>query len=182
MENLWVTGYRNYELNVYDDKDPKLRIIKYALRQQLTTYLDQGLAWIITGAQLGSEQWTIQVAQQLKQDYPELRVAAMLPFMEFGHNWNEANQTQLNNILTTADFTGNVSAKAYHSPQQLKNYQTFMLEHTDGALMLYDPEYPGKPKYDYDAILKYQTQSDYTLDLIDMYDLEDLSRQISQDS
>ena len=27
---LWVTGYRSYELGTFGDKDPKIKVIKYA--------------------------------------------------------------------------------------------------------------------------------------------------------
>lgn len=45
--------------------------------------------------------------------------------------------------------------------------------HTDGALMIYDTENPGKPKFDYNLIRDYQKTTDYPLELIDFYDLQD---------
>ena len=55
-----------------------------------------------------------------------------------------------------------------------------MLEHTDRALLLYDPEHPGKPKYDYEAIKKYQEKSDYPLDIIDFYDLQEAAEEYEE--
>ncbi|MFD1672225.1 DUF1273 domain-containing protein [Agrilactobacillus yilanensis] len=176
MKNLWLTGYRSYELNIFDDQDPKLKIIKYALKSQLLAALDQGLDWVITGGQLGVEQWGIQVVKALKTTYPELRVAAMLPFQDFGSQWNEKNQSQLAQIVSLADFSKTVSPQPYKNPQQLKQYQQFMLAHTDGALLVYDPEQPGKPKFDYEVIKRHQENQDYDLTLIDMYTLEDISQ------
>ncbi|MBA1394307.1 DUF1273 family protein, partial [Lactobacillus sp. XV13L] len=63
------------------------------------------------------------------------------------------------------------------SPVQLRNYQNFMLLHTDRALMIYDPESPGKPKFDYNLIKKYQENEDYPLELIDFYDLQDAAQE-----
>ena len=48
--NLWVTGYRSYELGVFDSKDKKVEVIKYALQKKLLEKLDEGLEWVITGA------------------------------------------------------------------------------------------------------------------------------------
>lgn len=57
MHRLWISGYRSYELNVFGDKDPKIAVIKYALKNYLVNLLEEGqLDWIITGANLGVEQ------------------------------------------------------------------------------------------------------------------------------
>lgn len=181
LRRLWLTGYRGYELNVYQDNDPKLAVIKYSLKNALQVYLEDGLEWLITGAQLGVEQWGVEVATELKADFPELKIAMMLPFAEFGKQWNENNQQKLTQVLTKADFTAKVSEHPYQNPSQLKDYQTFMSEHTDGALMLYDPEYPGKPQYDYDFLKqKADRVSDYSLQLIDFYELQDQAEQLSE--
>ncbi|WP_238375766.1 SLOG family protein, partial [Leuconostoc mesenteroides] len=39
---LWVTGYRSYELGTFGDKDPKIKVIKYALHQTLKEQVDNG--------------------------------------------------------------------------------------------------------------------------------------------
>ncbi|MYV05072.1 DUF1273 domain-containing protein [Furfurilactobacillus milii] len=167
MSRLWVTGYRSYELGVFGSKDPKLTVLKYALRQTLTNQIENGVDWIITGGQLGVEQWTIEVANDLKADYPQLKVAMMLPFAEFGQNWNENNQAQLATLRERVDFSDSVSKQSYQSPQQLKNYQAFMLSHTDAALLVYDVEHEGKPTYDYLAIKAFNDQHPYEMTLID---------------
>lgn len=181
LSRLWLTGYRGYELNVYQDNDPKLAVIKYSLKNTLQVYLEDGLEWLITGAQLGVEQWGVEVAADLKKDFPNFKIAVMLPFAEFGKQWNEKNQQKLSQILTMADFTANVSEHPYQNPSQLKNYQTFMSEHTDGALLIYDPEAPGKPQYDYDFLKqKTERESNYPLQLIDFYELQDQAEQLSE--
>ncbi|GKT02669.1 DUF1273 domain-containing protein [Furfurilactobacillus sp. WILCCON 0119] len=167
MSRLWVSGYRSYELGVFGTKDPKLAVIQFALKQALINQIENGVDWIITGGQLGVEQWVVTVANELKTDYPQLKVAVMLPFAEFGGNWNEANQAQLSALLETADFTASVSDQPYQSPQQLKNYQAFMLSHTDAALLVYDEEHEGKPSYDYLAIKAFSEDHPYTVTLID---------------
>ena len=58
---------------------------------------------------------------------------------------------------------------------QLKNYQNFMLDHTDQAMLIYDPEHEGKTKYDYEMIKKYGEQEDYPYDLVDMYQLQEFA-------
>ncbi len=170
---LWVTGYRSYELGVFGANEPKLKIIKAALKARLIDQFEQHLAWVISGGQLGTEQWSLEVANALKKDYPELQTAMMLPFADFGQNWNETNQTTLAALRAQVDFSAAVSDKPYHSPQQLRNYQEFMLTHTDGALLLYDETAPGKVHYTVAAIQRYQAQHDYPLTLLDFDELQD---------
>ncbi|GKS80390.1 UPF0398 protein [Ligilactobacillus pabuli] len=170
---LWVTGYRSYELSIFNDQDPKQTVIKQAIKNSLQEYLDRGLTWVLTGGQLGVEQWTVQVVHELQADYPELKVAMLLPFADFGNNWRPEKQAQLLTLKEQADFLGEVSRQPYRAPQQLKNWQNFMLQHTEAAVMVYDPEHPGKSKFDYQAAMKYQEKNDYQLETLDMFTLQD---------
>jgi uncharacterized phage-like protein YoqJ len=182
-KRLWITGYRNYELSIFGDKDPKIIVIKRAIKNYLSNLLENGdLNWIITGGQMGSEQFAIEVSNELKKQFPDLKNALMTPFLDFGANWNENNQSRLAINKTAVDFTQSVSNFPYNNPTQLRNYQTFMLNHTDFALLIYDPEQEGKSKYDYLAIKKYQaTHPNYHLELINMQQLVDISEEIAEE-
>ncbi len=69
MSRLWVSGYRSYELGIFQSKDPKVTIIKEAIKQFICQRIDDGVDWIITGPQLGVEQWTIEVTLELKKRF-----------------------------------------------------------------------------------------------------------------
>lgn len=166
--NLWVTGYRSYELNVWSPKDKKITVLKAILTNILKENLDNGMQWVITGGQSGIEQWTIEAAGALKPEYPELKVAMMTPFADFASNWKEENQLAFAKRKQQVDFFASVSKQPYQSPAQLKNYQTFMLNHTDKAVMIYDPQYPGTPKFAYTAAKKYAEKNAYSLQTYDM--------------
>lgn len=180
MQRLWVTGYRSYELNVFGDKDPKITVIKYALKNYFTNLLEDGqLDWIITGANLGVEQWAAEVGLELGAKYP-VRISVIIPYKNFANRWNENNQAKFITLKENVDFFASTSNKPYQSPVQLRNYQNFMIQHTDQAMMIYDLEHPGKPKYDYNLIQKYQEIKDYPLDLIDFYDLQDAAEEYQE--
>ncbi|MBW1605592.1 DUF1273 domain-containing protein [Lactobacillus sp. Sy-1] len=181
MKRLWITGYRSYELGVFDDNDPKLTVIKVVLRDLITSAIESGYNWIITGGQMGIEQWTIEVASELKAQYPsEFQIALMTPFTEFGNQWNERNQLKLKAVQAKADFAATVSNQPYRTPQQLRNYQEFMLKHTDGAAMIYDVEKQGKGQYDYQAIHNYMQDHDYQLRMIDFDDLQEAANEYQE--
>lgn len=180
MQRLWVTGYRSYELNVFGDRDPKITVIKYALKNYFVSLIEEGqLDWIITGANLGVEQWAAEVGLKLEEIYP-VRTSIMIPYEEFANRWNENNQAKYINLKEKVDFFASTSNTPYQSAVQLRNYQNFMVQHTDRAMMIYDPEHPGKPKYDYNLIQKYQETKEYPLDLIDFYDLQDAAEEYQE--
>ncbi|GFZ27018.1 hypothetical protein LCB40_08980 [Lactobacillus corticis] len=177
---MWVTGYRSYELNTFGNNDPKITVIKFALKNYLTDLLDNAeLDWLITGPNLGVEQWVAECALELRSEYP-LRLAIMTPYENFADRWNETNQAKFAQLTSNADFYASTSNTPYQGPMQLRNYQNFMLTHTDRALMIYDPEHPGKPKFDYQAIENYQKGHEYPLDIIDFYDLQDAADEYAE--
>ena len=105
MRRLWVTGYRSYELNVFKDDDPKVKVIKDVLSRELRSRLEESddEFWLITGPQLGVEQWSAEVALDLKATFSQLKVSILMPFTEFGQQWNENNQAKLENLQSRVD-------------------------------------------------------------------------------
>ncbi|KRL04616.1 DUF1273 domain-containing protein [Liquorilactobacillus oeni] len=175
---IWLSGYRSYELNIFKESDPKIEVIKNTLKEYLLQKLtENGLEWILAGGQLGIEQWGLETANELKKDYPELKTAMMLPYQEFEQNWREDKQAKYQVIKQAVSFSASISTDPYKSPHQLRNWQEFMLAHTEGAVFVYDPEYEGKTKYPYEAVKKYQETHDYPLTLIDMDWLETSARE-----
>lgn len=181
MQRIWVTGYRSYELNIFGSKDPKITIIKYALKKHLKALAEENkLDWIITGANLGVEQWAAEVGLELQKEYP-LHVSVMIPYENFSSRWNESNQEKFIKIKDKVDFFASTSNSNYASPVQLRNYENFMIQHTDSSLMVYDPEHPGKPKFDYEIMQNYQESHDYPIDLLDFYDLQDYAEEYQEE-
>ena len=91
MNSLLVTGYKPYELGILSAKDPRLPIIKEAIRQDLRRFLEEGVKWLVFTGNLGFEAWVLEVAKEMQKDY-ELQLATIFMFENQGENWNEANQ------------------------------------------------------------------------------------------
>ena len=181
MKRLWVSGYRSYELGIFSPKDKKITVIKYALKKNFKRLLEEEkLDWIIAGPNLGVEQWALESALELKSKYP-LRTAMMTPYLEFSNRWNEKNQAIFSQLKEKVDFFGSISNSSYQSPSQLRNFQNFMINHTDSALLIYDLEHPGKTKFDYNLIKKYQEEKDYPLTLVDFYDLQEEAEEYAEE-
>ncbi|MFS7259710.1 DUF1273 domain-containing protein [Carnobacterium divergens] len=173
MANLVISGYRSFELGVFKEDDPKIAVIKKCLTQEITQLIENNqVEWILIGGQSGVEQWAAEVVQELKKDYPQIKYSVIFPFYEFGSNWNETNQLKLQKIKQAADYTDSTSHKPYESPVQLKNHQQFLLDHSELALLVYDPEFEGKTKYLYEAIQRKQEKTTYECLLIDFDQLQ----------
>lgn len=177
MKRVYITGYHSYEMGIFQDKDPKIPIIKKSLKNRLLSYLDSGLEWVILSGNLGVEMWAGEIVGELKKSYPELQLAVVYPFLEMNKNWQEPNLLKSERLELAADFVAAVSEKPYQSPQQFKNHTQFLLEHTDGTLLVYDDEFPGKPKFFYQAAKNYEKQHDYLVEFITMDDLAEAARE-----
>ncbi|MDF7626546.1 DUF1273 domain-containing protein [Lactobacillaceae bacterium L1_55_11] len=173
MSRLWVSGYRSYELSVFSNQDPKLKVIRYALERILRDYFENGVDWVITGGQPGIEQWVVTAVKDLQADYPEVKVAMLLPFEEFGSQWKPERQQQLATLKSQADFVTAVYRGGYQNGGQLAQYQRFIMDNTDLAHLVYDREYPGKTKFELEGIERYQRQAPYPLALTGMDDLQE---------
>lgn len=188
MYRVWLTGYRAYELGFFRDNDPKIKVIKNVLKNALVGRLNNHSDefWVISGPQMGVEHWGIEVAQELKKQYPQLKTSIMEPYAQVAARWKEENQEKLAVALSKVDFHALVSKQPYQSPQQLKNYQHFMLEHTDELLTIFDPdresesEQTSKPFWDYQAATKYQVNHDYEITTIDFDELQEAAVEISE--
>jgi uncharacterized phage-like protein YoqJ len=171
-----VSGYRSYELNIFDQTDPKYLYLKEFIKSQLKQYIENGVEWFIITGQLGIELWTGEIVLELQEEYPEIHLAVILPFTSFGENWNETNQALLERVIHQADYVNYSSNKDYESPKQLNANQVFTIRNTDGAFLIYDTMMEesanGSPKYVYDLIEKYQEKSTYELNLVGFEEIE----------
>lgn len=75
-----VSGYRSFELGVFQEKDPKIKVIKKVLKTTIQQYIEEGLEWILIGGNLGVEVWAGQVVVELQKEYPELKLGIIFPF------------------------------------------------------------------------------------------------------
>ncbi|MDA9471997.1 DUF1273 domain-containing protein [Enterococcus sp. 5H] len=175
MENvktLYVTGYKSFEIGVFQDNDPKITVIKKVLKREISDYLNAGLEWVLVSGNLGTEIWAAEVVAELKNDYPDLKLGIIYPFKEFGSNWNEKNQGNLTKIEGLADYVDSVSHQPYQSPAQLKMHTKFLLEHSGASLLVYDKEYPGKTEYFLKDAELFSEKYPYEIRLITMDDLQ----------
>lgn len=161
LKRLVVTGYKQHELGIFDEKNPGIRFIKKALKNRFRTLLDEGLEWVILSGQLGVETWAAEVVLDMKVEFPQLKYAVLTPFLEQEKRWNETKQENYRMIIENADFHRSLTSKPYEAPWQFIEKNKFFLRNSDGILILYDEETDGSPKFIKKEAERYAEKNEY---------------------
>ena len=66
MTTALVLGYSAFDLGLFSDKDPRLKLIKKAIRKDLEAMAADGVSWLVFTGTLGFEYWVLEVAQEMK--------------------------------------------------------------------------------------------------------------------
>lgn len=172
MPAFLIAGYTAGDLGVFSAKDPKVAVIKKAIRHDLIRLFEEGVDWLIFQGNLGFDYWCLEVARELKQDY-DVQLACIFPFANHGQNWSEVNQALLSQFHQL-DYV-NHSFTSYQTPTQLKQHQDFLLRNSQGAYLFYDDEYPTKLSYLHQAI---KERDDYDLLQLDFDRLNELMQDL----
>ncbi|EAE7686011.1 DUF1273 domain-containing protein [Listeria monocytogenes] len=179
MKSIAVTGYKNFELGIFKKDADEAVYIKETIKRHLLPLVEDGLEWVIISGQLGIELWAGDVVAELKEEYP-IKLAILEPFEKQSSNWNEANQLWANEVLEKADYHAFITKRPYESPAQFAARDGFIIDNTDGALLVYDLEKEGSPKFFYDRAMQAKEQANYYLECIDFYALQEVVDDMNQ--
>ena len=174
MHTALVLGYSAFDLGLFNDKDIRLKIIKKAIRRDLERLAEEGLQWLVFTGSLGFEHWVLEVARDMKVDYG-FQLATIFDFETHGSNWNEANQVKLSDFKQV-DFI-KYAYPTYEHKGQLRDYQIFLLENTDGAYLFYDEENETKLRFFYELMKK---KDNYITKRLTFEDLNEMSENFSE--
>ena len=180
IKRLVITGYRQHELGVFDEKHPGIGIIKKALRNQLLPLLDDGPEWVIFSGQLGVETWAAELVIELKDTYPQLHCAIITPFLEQEQKWNDTKKEKYQMLCQQADFQTSVTKRPYEGPWQMIEKNKFVIRNSDGLLIVYDEENVGSPKFIKELAIKYAERHEYQIITISADDLQMIAEEEQQ--
>ena len=151
-----LTGYKSFELGIFKQDDKAVYYIKQALKKELIDLLDNDLEWVLISGQLGVELWGAEVVFELQEDYPNLKLAILTPFINQEEKWNDQNKEYYEMIVSQADFVESISKDPYKNPQQFRNRNQLFLQKSQSLLILYDEEKEGSPQYFFQEAKKVQ--------------------------
>ena len=173
LKRLVVTGYKPHELGIFNDKHPGVAVIRRALKDRMRGLLeDGGLEWVIVSGQPGVETWAAETAFELREDYPELQVAVILPFLGQEEKWNDSKKSAFELVMARADFSTVLTRRPYEAPWQFAERDKFLLRNSDGILLVYDEENEGSPKWMKRLAEQRAEAGDYELLILNAFDLQ----------
>ncbi|WP_456278620.1 DUF1273 domain-containing protein [Bacillus sp. AK128] len=173
LKVLAITGYKSFELGIFQKDHKGIQYIKKALHKRLIPLIEEGLEWIIVSGQMGTELWAAEVIIELKEKYP-IQLAILTPYLEQESKWNEGNKEMYGWILSQADFVDSITKRPYENPGQLKVKNQYIVQKSDGLLAFYDDEKKGSPFFMVQEAQKKMEHQNYQLFFITPYDIEDI--------
>ena len=174
MTTALIMGYSNFDLGLFNEKDIRLKVIKKAIRRDLESLAEEGIKWLVFTGNLGFESWVLDVANEMKEEY-DFSLATIFDFETHGENWNEANQLKLNQFKQV-DFV-KYAYPTYEHKGQLRDYQIFLLENTDGAYIFYDEDNETKMRFFYELMKK---KDNYMTKILTFEDLNEVAENFSE--
>jgi uncharacterized phage-like protein YoqJ len=173
LKILTITGYKSFELGIFQKDHKGIEYIKKAIRKRLIPLIEEGLEWILISGQLGTEMWAAEVVLELKLDYP-IQLAILTPYLQQEEKWNEGSKEQYQWILSQADFVDSITKRPYENPGQLKAKNQYLVQKSDGLLAFYDDEKKGSPLFMVLEAQKKIERQNYHIFYITSYDIEDI--------
>ncbi|WP_110927658.1 DUF1273 domain-containing protein [Bacillus massiliglaciei] len=172
MKVLYVTGYKAFEFGIFKNDHEAVPFIKKAIRGRLETLVEDGLEWVIISGQLGTELWAAEVILEMKEENEQLHLGIITPYLNQEEGWNETNQDFYRTLISQADYTDAIYKKNYEGPYQLKAKNQFMVQKSDGMLIVYDTEREGSPKFALSEAQKRKEKDGYPIFSITFDDLQ----------
>ncbi|WP_186577766.1 SLOG family protein [Aquibacillus kalidii] len=180
MKVLTVTGYKPMEMNIFKPNDHRIDFIKEAIKKRLTTYIEEGLEWVLVSGQMGVELWTCQVVLDLKEeDYP-INLGIIPPFINQDSRWPEHYQEIFQECSMLADFHQELYQDEYKGPYQFKARDKWLIEKSDACLILLDEEFPGSTSFFLEEAKKAYSRGHYPILTITPFDLEEIVQEIQE--
>lgn len=172
LKTVVITGYKPMEMGIFKHNDPKVAFIKETIKRRIIALIEEGLEWVLVSGQMGVELWTAEVILDLKDEY-DINLGILPPFENQQERWPEDLQMVYEEVTMIADFYQPIYKKNYEGPYQFRAKDQFLVEHSDGCVVLFDEETDGSPKFFLNVAKKKQDMSDYEILYITPLDLEE---------
>ncbi len=125
MVSVLIVGYRNFDLGIFNDKDPRIKIIKKAIQRDLTRLLEEGAEWLIFTGNLGFEVWALEVAKKLQQDRFESGISLRNPLLQKLAHVGQSQRNRLEEIgLALETSAQTIRPEHLQQSEQHKTAQT----------------------------------------------------------
>ena len=128
------TGYRPQKLSFgFNEKHPDCIRLKNVLRSEIIKLIESGYRYFQSGMAMGIDMICAEIVLELKEQYPHIRLFAIIPCENQTAGWSESSIARYNNILDKSDGSVMVTQKPYEQGCMQKRNR--YLVDTAGALL-----------------------------------------------
>lgn len=127
-----VTGHRDIPVKQID-------AVKYALRREIIKAVSDGYTGFMTGFADGADQYFAEMVVKLQEDFPNLRLIAVLPYRKRVGSLESREQTKAL-LHACADV---VVIQEEYRPNVYAKRNRYMVEHSDRVIAVYDGREKG---------------------------------------
>ena len=146
------TGHRPEKLKRSEEE------IKNGLEEAILEAVSDGYTTFITGMARGVDIWSGQIVLWLRQDNPELRLIAALPYPGCDSRWSASWRRQYVEVLEAADLVKAISPA--YSVASFQKRDEWMVDQSSRVIAIYDGV-PGGTKNTIDYAMKRGVDVEY---------------------
>ena len=163
----------------YDEEDKLCLHLKLAMAWQIGILIESGISLFYSGMALGVGQWGAEIILDMKRQYPNVQLVAVLPCETRADRWSSAQRERYFDILARCDDV--ITLRAHYTPQCALEHNRYIVDHAEYLLAVYD----GNPKGGIAYTVRYAREKNRqitvihpdTLEIVSWPDLEALERQ-----
>ena len=131
------TGHRPEKLPWgSNEEDARCIALKESLLAHMKEAYDQGYRHFLTGMARGTDLYFCEAALALREQYPDLRVEAVIPFPQQADRWQSAEQARYRALLARCDFETVIQHNYTAGCLQRRN--RYLVDHASLLLSVYN--------------------------------------------
>lgn len=181
MKTVVITGHKKQEIGLWNEKHPAFPYLKLAYQQKMIRAMEEdGVEWFLNSGAQGLELYSASWAIELRKDYPQLKLAMLLPFYDQEKQWKEDAQELYQQVLAKSDYVDYISKRAYAEPWQLAQKNRFLIERSEGLITFFNGVERTHPWYYIEEAKKKQQKEDYQLMVMEPDELQYLVEEMTQ--
>lgn len=130
------TGHRPVRFSFgYDEEDEKCLRLKLVLARQISALIEGGVSLFYKGMSLGTDQWCAGIVLDMKRQYANIRLTAVLPCETQANKWSPEQRDQYFNTLEQCDDV--ITPIARYTPGCMLERNPYMVNHAQYLLAVY---------------------------------------------
>ncbi|MCC8122638.1 MAG: DUF1273 domain-containing protein [Oscillospiraceae bacterium] len=143
------TGHRPAHFHFkYDEQHPDCVELKTQMKSKVLALIAQGVTTYLSGMALGVDIWGAEIVLELKKQYPQLLLIAVMPCETQAQRWSIKQRERYYNIRAQCDEDIFVSHR--YTPECMHKRNHFLVNHAAHLLAVYDGGGKGGTAYTVD--------------------------------